>query len=75
MGCRPYPLGDFIPKPLLRSGFNREKSSLHRVRAHVLQLDAEHLGNTLFLHRHTVKAVTALHRALSMGDDDELRIL
>ena len=48
--------------------------SLHRILGHVLELDAEHGRHALFLHRHAVQAVAALHRALSVGHNDKLRI-
>ena len=61
-----------VSRPFLCRPF--EALLFHRLCAHVLQLDAEHLGNALLLHRHAVKAVAALHRALSVGDDNKLRV-
>ena len=41
----------------------------------VLQADGDHAAHALLLHCDAVECVAALHGALAVGDDDELRTL
>ena len=44
----------------------------NKARVHMLQVQLEHLGHAVLLHRHTVQHVGLFHGAAAVGDDDEL---
>lgn len=53
-----------MPGPYMPSG--------NKVRAHIIQIQAQNLRHAVLLHRDAVEDVGGLHRAAAVGDDNEL---
>ena len=53
-----------MPGPCMPSG--------NKVRAHIIQIQAQNLRHAVLLHRDAVEDVGGLHRAAAVGDDNEL---
>src|ERR1700730_10131370 len=58
-----------------RATISGDLGHLRRQRLLSRQAPGEHLGDPISTHRDPVQPVGCLHRALLMGDDDELRAL